>query len=75
MNKSRAQQLRDLIGKIEYCKNELEKIKSDEEDAYESMPENLQGSYRGEESERIIDELDEILDDYEELIDNLNNVL
>ena len=75
MNKAREKELRNLITKIEYCKKELEKIKSDEEYAFDNMPENLQGSFRGEESERIIDELEEILEDYENLIDNLNDVL
>lgn len=75
MNKTRAQELRDLIKKIEYCKDELARIKSDEEYAFDNMPENLQGSYRGEESERIIDELDEILDAYDDIIDSLNDVL
>ena len=75
MNKAIEKELRNLVTKIEYCKNELEKIKSDEEYAFDNMPENLQGSFRGEESERIIDELEEILDDYENLIDNLNDIL
>lgn len=75
MNKAREKELRDLITKIEYCKNELERIKSDEEFYYDSIPENLQSSYRAEESERIIDELDDILDTYNDMIENLNDVL
>ena len=75
MNKARAQELRDLIKKIEYCKDELERIKSDEEYSFDNMPENLQGSFRGEESERIIDELDEILESFEDIVDSLNDVL
>lgn len=75
MNKAREKELRNLIRTIENNKNELERIKYDEEFYYDSIPENLQSSYRAEESERIIEELDDILDNFNDIIDSLNEVL
>lgn len=74
MNKDRRTQLRVLssrLSKIEFsgnkdilfeCISTLEDIKWDEENYFDNMPENLQGSMRGCESEDAIDNMDEALD-------------
>ena len=54
--------LRTGIDKLEY-------IKSEEEDAFYNMPENLQSSSRGMESEEAIDNLEEALGYLEEILD------
>ena len=51
------------------CISMLEDIKNDEEDAFFNMPENLQGSMRGMESEEAIDSLEEAIEYLEDLID------
>ena len=51
------------------CIEQLEEIKSEEEDAFYNMPENLQSSIRGMESEEAIDMLEEALGYLEEILD------
>ena len=51
------------------CIDKLEDIKSEEEDAFYNMPENLQSSSRGMESEEAIDMLEEALGYLEEILD------
>lgn len=89
MNKKRREKIANITFEIEKIKSDLiEKIKSDLEDikldeeiAFDNMPENLQYSMRGEESQDAIDTLDtandlvqEALDSLESAIDELNNI-
>ena len=81
MNKQRRKEIMEIITELENIKSKLESVKSDEEFAFENMPENLQGSMRGEESQDAIDTLDtandlvqEALDSLESAIDELNNI-
>ena len=74
MNKVRRGQLRNLSAKLsriesiddkavlDECISILEDIKWDEEYYFDNMPENLQGSMRGCESEDAIDNMDQALD-------------
>ena len=54
---------------LEECISILEDIKWDEEDYFDNMPENLQGSMRGCESEDAIDNMDQALDALNEAIE------
>lgn len=54
---------------IESIKDEIEDILWEEEDSYDNMPENLQYSIRGEESNEAIDNLEDAIDFLEEVID------
>ena len=74
MNKQRRKQIKDNIDSLETIKSKLEGILSDEENYFENMPENLQGSMRGEESEEAIDILNEIIDTLGECIDSLSEI-
>ena len=84
MNNKRRKILKDIKRKIELYDPEEETykqfflnvgtevsvIQSEEEDAFDSMPENLQGSMRGINSEEAIDYLSEahdIIDDIREI--------
>jgi hypothetical protein len=81
MNKARRGQLRTLSAKLscivsiddkaalDECISMLEDIKWDEEDYFDNMPENLQGSMRGCESEEAIDNMDQALDALNEAIE------
>lgn len=54
------------------CRSDIEDVLDEEQDAFDSMPEGLQSSYRGEISEESIDYLSEAvegLDTIEELLD------
>ena len=81
MNKARRGQLRTLSAKLsrivsiddqetlDECISILEDIKWDEENYFYNMPENLQGSMRGCESEEAIDNMDQALDALNEAIE------
>ena len=96
MNKIRREQLRKLSEKLsriasiddkavlEECVSTLEDIKWDEEDYFDNMPENLQGSIRGCESEDAIDNMYQALDaldeameleNEKELLDTINEAI
>ena len=73
MNKERRKRLRKVVWILESKKlnealTELEDILSDEEYAFDSMPENLQYSMRGEESQECIDTMESVIDDLNEII-------
>ena len=78
MNNIRRKRISNLIGALERlnghcskeeldkCKNILEYIKNEEEEAFDNMPEGLQYSMRGMDSEAAIDNLNEALEYLEE---------
>lgn len=71
MNKQRR---KGIINAIKAIQSAIELILQDEENAYENMPENLQGSYRGEESEEAQDNLQSAIDALEEAIGYLEDI-
>ena len=54
---------------------DIERVKGEEELAYDNMPENLQYSDRGETSQEAIDCLEEVYNNMEEIIDLLEEVV
>ena len=74
MNKQRRKSISDIIKNIENIKMELENILYDEQDYFDNMPENLQGSIRGEQSEEAIDILTEAVDGLEEIANSLEEI-
>ena len=75
MNKQRRKQISNNVKLLEDIKNNLESILSDEECYLDNMPENLQSSLRGEESEEAIDMLAETIELLDNCIENLNNIV
>lgn len=75
MNKQRRQNIKKNIDALETIKSNLECILSEEEDYFNNMPENLQGSMRGEDSEEAIDTLTEMIDILDECIDGLGDIV
>lgn len=78
MNKTRRKELGKVIEDlntaskdidIERCYSELDRIMSDEQDYFDNMPENLQGSMRGMDSEEAIDNMQEALELLEEALE------
>ena len=74
MNNKRRKQIGLAIGKIEEASNILQEVLDEEEEAFDNMPENLQGSIRGEESQEAIDLLGSSIDSMEELINELETI-
>lgn len=75
MNKIRRQQLRKWLEEMEAIKNELESICSDEEDYFENMPENLQGSDRGMTAEEAIDKMNDAVAAIEEAVECVEEII
>lgn len=74
MNKQRRQKIRDVRKEIENCKENLQKILDEEQDYFDNMPENLQGSMRGSDSEDVIDTMESCIEDLENIIKELTDI-
>lgn len=74
MNKQRRKSILEVIKSIETIKSELDDILFDEQDYFDNMPENLQGSIRGEQSEEAIDMLDSAINSLDEAISSLQEI-
>lgn len=74
MNKQRRQKIRDVRKEIENCKENLQKILDEEQDYFDNMPENLQGSVRGFNSEDAIDAMESCIEDLENIIEELTEI-
>lgn len=75
MNNERRGRLREIKTKLDDLYEQIESVKDDEEYAFDNMPENLQYSMRGEESQDAVDALDEALEKLEEVTDLLEGVV
>ncbi len=78
MNKKRLSRIKGVISKIDEINNEIEDILSDEEDAFDNMPEGLQYSLNGERSEAAIDALSEsteLVTDAKDTLENAREIL
>lgn len=71
MNKQRRDKIRDIRKNLEGCKENLQKVLDEEQNTFDNMPENLQCSLRGSESEDAIDTLESCIDDLENIIKEL----
>lgn len=75
MNNERRKQLRQWMKKVEVLKGELESILWDEQNYYDSIPENLQSSARAEDSEAAIECMEEAIDIINEAIDKTDEAI
>lgn len=74
MNKERRNRISVVNNRLNVLAEELRSIKEEEENYYDNIPENLQGSMRAEESEEAIDLLDEVVGKIEEIVDQLREI-
>lgn len=75
MNKTRRQQLKKWLKEIEVIKGELESICSDEEEAFDNMPEGVQGSANGMNSEEAIDKMNDAVAAIEEAVECIEEIV
>lgn len=61
-----------LLERCNDIKSEIDDVQYDEEDAFDNMPENLQYSMRGEESQDAIDSMQNASDALDELSEDSN---
>ena len=74
MNNNRRKQIGKAIEKIEEVTSILQEVLNEEEDAFDNMPENLQGSVRGEQSQEAIDILETSIGNLEDIVDELTGI-
>ena len=72
MNKQRRKEITNIISELEIIKSRLYEVLNDEQIAFDNMPENLQYSMRGEESQEAIENMEEAVNGLDEAIENLN---
>lgn len=75
MNNERRKQLKSWVEKAKVLKFQLEQIESEEEEAFDNMPEGLQSSYRGMCSEDAIDSMEEASEKLDEAIELLSDIV
>ena len=82
MNDTRRRMISELKTQIDFANNylkeankKLSSILSEEQDAFDNMPEGLQSSYRGMCSEDAIDNMEEASEKLDEVIELLNNIV
>ena len=74
MNKARRSRVRAVVSTLTPLIDEIEDIRSEEEDVLENTPENLQGSYRYEETEECVDALSEAASNLQSVVESLENI-
>ena len=74
MNKQRREILQKISGMICEARELLQGVCEDEQDAFDCMPENLQGSERGQQMEEYICTMEEAIDNLEEIEGNLDEI-
>ena len=74
MNKVRRSRVRAVVSTLTPLIDEIEDIRSEEEDVLENTPENLQGSYRYEETEEYVDALNEAASNLQYVVELLEDI-
>ena len=82
MNEQRREKIRklkarfqDIQTELKQTSGELTSILSEEQDAFDNMPEGLQSSYRGMCSEDAVDSMEEASEKLDEVIELLSDVV
>jgi len=71
MNNTRRKKIYEITRDLQSALYRLESVKDEEEYYFDNMPENLQGSMRGEESQDAISALEDAYDSLSEAIDSI----
>lgn len=75
MNKNKRTRIEGLKERLEEIAAELEQLAAEEQEAFNNMPESLQGSERGEQMESNISELEDAQSDAGSLAEKLGELL
>ena len=73
MNDSRRRKIRDIVQTLEMMKESLNEVLDEEQESFDNMPEGLQLSDRGMDSEEAITNLTEAAENLETVLDILND--
>lgn len=72
MNQERRKRLEEAAAKLAEAREIIEAVRDEEQDAFDNMPESLQGGERGEKMENAASLLDDLAGDLETSIETLN---
>lgn len=75
MNKERRQKLKNIKTRLEMIVDDLQDVLNEEQWAFDNMPENLQGSLKGIDSEDAIDNMEEAQDEINNAITSIQNAI
>ena len=74
MNAQRRKQLNAAIAKIEEAKIDIESLQSEEQEAFDNMPESIQCGDRGQAMEQTADALQQAVDELENTLHDLTGI-
>lgn len=74
MNRERRSKISDIMERLDAIQTELEEIRNEEQEAFDNMPESIQGSERGENMENGIDTMSECIDSLLTVVEQLEEV-
>ncbi len=75
MNKTRREWIENVISRLSELQDELDNIASDEQDAFDNLPEGIQYSERGDAMTENVSDLEQASSDIEKLVDALNEII
>lgn len=75
MNVSRRDKLKKIVAQLEHIVIMVNAVKEEEERSFDNIPENLQYSRRGEESQEAIDSLEAAVELLEEATTEIKTIL
>lgn len=74
MNKKRRTKISNVIKRLNDCKDDLESIKEDEDEARENIPEPFQDCDTYCESEECSDKIEDAISDLKDIVQSLENI-
>ena len=72
MNNKRRKEISKIVSALEDVRGRLSEVVDEEQSAFDNMPESIQGSDRGCESEEALDSMNDALDSIESAIEYLD---
>lgn len=73
MNNQRRKEIEAVLNELADLRSRIETIQSEEQDAYDNMPEGLRASERGEKAEAACSNLDNAICAFDEIESALND--
>jgi len=74
MNKLRRLEISKIVNTLDTASQSLADVIEAEQDYFDNIPENLEGSERYESSEEALDQLNEVKESLDEVIQSLDNL-
>lgn len=71
MNKDRRKHINDIVEQLNVLLLEIEEVKDEEQEAYDNLPESMQGGEKGEKMSDAVNNLEYAFDGLAEVIDYL----